>query len=242
MNTAENEITVMGVRIRRDASAAPVRYACPKCEDRGYIVSHREDGTICSRECDCAARRKSLQRLRQSGLEGLIRQYTFEAYKTPTKWHEDVKDAARRFVVDPSGSWFYIAGIPGSGKTHICTAICGQLIARCKPVRYMVWREAIPRLKALLNTEEYDEELNKYLRAPVLYIDDFLKGTVSDADLNLAFTILNARYNDPRRRTIISSERSLADISRLDPAVMGRIYQRAKGYIFKTPETDWRTA
>ena len=238
----ENDITIMGVRISRDLAAPLPHYECQKCEDRGYIVWQDDDKIVHSKPCECAAKKRSIQQLKSSGLEGLIRQYTFKAFKTPTKWHEELKEKAKRYVVDDSGSWFYIGGTPGSGKTHICTAISGQLIARCKPVRYMVWREAIPKLKAMVNTEEYEEELNKFIRVKILYIDDFLKGTVTDADLNLAFTILNARYNDPQKRTIISSEKTLAEISRYDPAIMGRIYERSKGYIFKTPEKDWRTA
>jgi len=237
----ENEITVMGIRVKR-VPTEPPKYSCEKCEDRGYVVWLDEDHIMHSKECECAAKRKSLRQLKQSGLEGLIREYTFKAYKTPTPWHEAAKEKAKRFVVDQSGSWLYIAGTPGSGKTHLCTAICGQLIARCKGVRYMVWREAIPKLKAMVNKEEYEDEIAKYISAPILYIDDFLKGTVTDADLNLAFTILNARYNDPRKRTIISSERTLAEVSKFDAAIMGRIYERSKGYIFKTPDKDWRTA
>lgn len=237
-----DEVTVMGVTIHRNADADPPKYECEKCKDIGYITYIGENGVLYSKECDCEVRKRNMQRLKQSGLEGLIREYTFKKYKTPTKWHEDVKSAAKRFVLDQNPSWFYIAGTPGSGKTHICTAICGQLIVRCKGVRYMVWREAIPKLKALVNDEAYESELAKYIRPQILYIDDFLKGTVTEADLNLAFTIINARYNDKRKRTIISSERTLADVSHMDAAVMGRIYERAKGYIFKTPEKDWRTA
>ena len=237
-----DRITIMGVKIRRADPADAPTYNCEKCQDLGYIPYIGEDGFVYSRECECAAKTRSIQRLRRSGLEDLIRSYTFKAFKTPTDWHKRVKENAWNYAKNPGKSWFFIAGTPGSGKTHICTAICGQLIARGKDVRYMVWREAVPKLKALVNETEYEEELSKYLQAPVLYIDDFLKGSVSQADLNLAFTILNHRYNSPGKLTVISSERSLADIRRLDPAIAGRIYERSKDHIFKAPEQDWRTA
>lgn len=238
-----DEINVMGVRLKRyEPSEKPV-YQCEKCEDRGYIVWMDENMILHSKECECAEKRRSLERLNRSGLSSLIREYTFKAYKTPTEWHTEAKNAAKKFVLDDGRSWFYIAGHPGSGKTHLCTAICGQLIARGIGVRYMLWREAIPKLKALVNdSDAYEEELNKYIRANILYIDDFLKGNVTPADLNLAFTILNARYNDPKKRTIISSERPLSEVYKLEPAVAGRIYERAKSYIFKSPDKDWRTA
>ena len=236
------DITIMGVKVRRVPPADVTAFHCAKCQDKGYIAYIGDDGCLHSRDCECAARTRSIQRLRRSGLEDLIHAYTFKAFKTPDKWHEQVKENAWRYARNPGRDWFFIAGTPGSGKTHICTAICGQLIARGRDVRYMVWREAVPKLKALLNEAEYEEELAKYLRAPVLYIDDFLKGSVSQADLNLAFTILNHRYNSPGKLTIISSERSLADIRSLDPAIAGRIYERAKDHVFKTPAQDWRIA
>lgn len=74
---------------------------------------------------------------------------------------------------------------------------------------------------------------------PVLYIDDFLKGSVSEADLNLAYQLLNARYN-AARRTIISSELSIGEIAGYDEAIAGRIFERFEGYSFKTAKVNRR--
>lgn len=75
----------------------------------------------------------------------------------------------------------------------------------------------------------------------MLYIDDFFKGKVSDGDINLAFTLINARY-DRRCRTIISSEWSLAEILNLDEAIGSRIRQRAESYLLSAPAgaVNWR--
>lgn len=241
MSEPAEEITIMGVKVRRrPVTDSPPAYRCEKCHDTGRIVYVGDDGIVYSRECECAPKIRSMQRLKISGLESLVRNYTFKNYKTPDAWHEQAKAKAKMYVKNPDGNWFFIAGTPGSGKTHLCTAICGQLIANGRDVRYMVWREAIPKLKALVNDDQYDDELSKYIRPSVLYIDDFLKGSVSQADLNLAFTILNARYNNPKKMTVISSERTLAEIRQMDAAVAGRIYERSKDYIFKTPAQDWR--
>ena len=64
-----------------------------------------------------------------------------------------------------------------------------------KGVRYMIWTEEATKLKALKTDDEgYEREINKWKTAEVLYIDDFLKGGVTDADKNIAFDLLNARY------------------------------------------------
>ena len=75
----------------------------------------------------------------------------------------------------------------------------------------------------------------------MLYIDDFLKGRITDADINLAFELINARYN--RRETaitIISSELDLGTVTKLDEALGGRIYERARNYSCRTGGENWR--
>ena len=63
---------------------------------------------------------------------------------------------------------------------------------------------------------------------------------MTDADINLAFEILNARYNDPMLRTVISSELPVEKILAIDEAVGGRIVERARGFICKAPPENYR--
>ena len=67
-----------------------------------------------------------------------------------------------------------------------------------------------------------------------------MKGGHTDADIRLAFEILNSRYNDSQLRTIISSELTLFEILGLDEAVGGRIYERSKGFVLEAPRENWR--
>lgn len=67
----------------------------------------------------------------------------------------------------------------------------------------------------------------------VFYIDDFIKETVTDADINIAFELLNARYNDHEKLTIISTEKSI------DEALGSRIYERST-HRFKTLDVNRR--
>lgn len=213
---------------------------CPICHGKGYIA--REDargGLVCS-ECECMVRKRTMRRIERSGLSGLLAEYTFDAYQTPEPWQQRAKDMALDYLRS-GNAWFYMAGTPGSGKTHLCTAICGRLIDEGREVRYMLWRREAPRLKALVNErDEYEKLMREYRTAPVLYIDDFLKGTVNEADLNLAFELLNDRYNARNTMTIISSELPVGKVLERDEAIGSRIYQRARGYCITTPEVNWR--
>lgn len=193
-------------------------------------------------ECECAVKRRNALRIKRSGLADVMSRYTFEAYKTPDKQTAAIKAAALRYVAESRGEWFVIVGRPGSGKTHVCTAIVGKLIEGGKNCKYMLWRDEVRELKALVNDNSaYRERMNLLKNVDVLYIDDFLKGgAVSGGDLNVAFELLNARYN-ARKRTIISGERTIGAIMDIDEAIGSRIYERSKnGYCFETSPENRR--
>ena len=128
--------------------------------------------------------------------------------------------------------WFYIGGAVGSGKTHICTAICNELLKK-RAVTYMPWREEAVKLKTIVNDISYQVEMDKLKKVDVLYIDDFLKTKSGDqptgGDINIAFEIINYRYNNSLT-TIISSERTINEVIKVDEATGSRIFQFAKEY------------
>lgn len=211
---------------------------CPICHNRGVLMRY-EDGLFVTRECECMPKRRSMRRIRKSGMEDMLSRYTFEAYETPDDERKEIKSAALDFAKSDSG-WFYIAGQSGSGKTHICTAICSRLIDRGKEVYYMKWRDESRQLKGLLNTPEIEAPLEKLKKVSVLYIDDFFKGGANDADVRMAFEILNARYNDTKLRTVISSEYPIKKLLSIDEALGGRIWERSAGYRLSAPRENWR--
>ena len=211
---------------------------CPICQNRGYMV-YTKDGVSYSKECECMAKRRVLRRAKKSGMDDMLSRYTFGNYETPDTSRQDIKQIAEMYCEADKG-WFFISGRSGSGKTHICTAICNRLIERGNDLYYMAWRDDSRKFKALMNTEELDEKLDPLKRIKVLYIDDFLKGGCNDADIRLAFEIINDRYNDTRLRTIISTEATLDALLRIDEALGSRIVERSRGYICRAPKENWR--
>lgn len=209
-------------------------YDCDLCHNKGR-VAYVENGYEMLRDCRCMAMRRSLQRIQQSGLGDLLQRYTLERFQTLSPWQQRVKDCAQRFLREQSGAWFFIGGQVGCGKTHICTAIVGELLRRGKQARYMLWRDAVVALKASVTDEAaYGRQIGGYKRAQVLYIDDFLKTergkNPSTGDIHLAYEILNHRYNDASKVTILSSELDIGRILDIDESVGSKVYQRAKGY------------
>ena len=212
---------------------------CQKCHNSGMLTWKDETGALVSRDCECMAVRRSLRRIKNSGMEDMLKRYSFATYLTPDAERMKIKAKAQQFAEADSG-WFFIGGQSGSGKSHICTAICSRLIERGKETYYMRWRDESRKLKAIVNDEEIEKPLKKLKKVDVLYIDDFFKGGSNDADVRIAFEILNARYNDSRLRTVISSELTIDDLLKIDEALGGRIYERCKGYMLKAPAENWR--
>lgn len=213
-------------------------YDCPKCKNKGCIYALKDGYEVCY-PCDCMKIRESLRRIEESGLKNLLSVYTFNSFSALEPWQKAFKSSAQRFVQDHNRKWFFAGGQVGAGKTHICTAIVGQLLKQSLSCRYMLWRDESVKIKALVNDDaEYYRLVNPLKTVDVLYIDDLFKTQGDDrggkkpptqGDVNLAFEIINYRYAK-NLITILSSERTIDELLACDEAVGSRIYQRTKDY------------
>lgn len=212
---------------------------CDECNDKGYTYKKRNDEIVIV-ECGCMKKRRSVWNMEKSGLGDLLEYCTFDRYQTKEPWQKEAKRTAMDYTKNNSEKWFVASGAVGSGKTHICTAICGGLLKAGLEVRYMLWRDSATKIKAVVNDyDAYNRMLDPLKSVKVLYIDDFFKGAkVTAGDTNLAFELLNARYNSKKLITIISTELSIEQILDIDEAVGSRIYERSKGYYLRFEGKD----
>lgn len=206
-------------------------YDCSKCKNRGYFA-RIVDGYEVLTPCECLKLRETLHKIEKSGLKGSINKLTFDSFKTNAHWQELIKIKAKSFVENNNGKWFYIGGQVGCGKTHICTAIVGELFKQGKTGQYMLWRDEAVKLKASVNDYAvYKDIMDPLKTVDVLYIDDFFKTEKNkqptQADINVAFEILNHRYSNDKI-TVISSERTIDELLDIDEAVGSRIYEKTK--------------
>ncbi|MEG0766950.1 MAG: ATP-binding protein [Clostridia bacterium] len=226
-----------------ETAAAPNGYACAECNNKGWIDVVR-DGGVVRIPCRCQKIRKTLRLAQKSGLSTLLTACTFSRYETKAPWQSQLKDAAMRYAKSPEG-WFYLGGQVGCGKTHLCTAIVGAMLKQGKSARYMMWRDGIATLKAMRRGEDgdaYNDGMGELKTVDVLYIDDLFKGSITDADKNIAFELVNARYN-ARLPTIFSGEKTIQALCEIDEAVGSRILQLAGDNAFEIgadPSKCWR--
>ena len=206
----------------------PKPSSCPKCDGSGYIKSW-ENGISHIEECPiCAARKAHEARLKLSGISKEdYERYTMASFKPDTEEARRMKAAAGYYLAnakkEQSTGYF---GKPGTGKTHICIAICQ---ASNRPHYYWQYRAEIQRIKnaAYRLPQEYDELIKKAATASFLYIDDLFKGAIingglSGQDKQIMFDIINRRYMN-KLPTIFSSELPLKKIIALDEGIGSRI-------------------
>ena len=206
---------------------------CPKCNNRGIVYFMQGDEVV-SKKCECWKVRQSLARIRRSGLQSLIKTYTFDRYLTEQPFQKFIKQKALDFV-QSKPKCFFIGGQVGCGKSHICTAIVGELLRQGLEARYMQWRDDVTSIKANANTADYSRLLTPFKTVPVLYIDDLFKTEAgklpTTADVNIAFEIINHRYINPNYVTVISTEKNMDELIASDEAVASRICEMAGKYM-----------
>ena len=243
----EDTVTVLGVTIRRSPVSRvykPVceylkngfceKCTCDKCEG-GFLMDElreatkRGDFNFPVRECKCVERARSRHQLKVSGLKYLAERCTFESFRTDKPWQGAIKRRAQEYLAEAKHTSFFISGQSGCGKTHLCTAICNDIIERGGRLRYFQWVRDGTRLKQQVNDWElYERAIGELISVPYLYIDDLFKQEVTAADIRLAYELISGRCN-ARRPTILSSERDLSFIRDArdgeGEAIAGRIYE-----------------
>ena len=212
-------------------------YSCDVCHNKGYIRYCRVERGYpyeYDRPCECQKVRAVLRKMRESGLKN-AEEKSFDRFIAEAPWQKAVKQAALQYATDPKGAWFFVGGQTGAGKTHICTAICVELMKRHNMGGYyMLWRDEVARLKSIMleAPDEYTATMKRLKTVDALYIDDLFKTGKGESptkgDINLAFEVLNHRYNSSLP-TIISSEYTLAEILDVDEAIGGRIAEQTHG-------------
>lgn len=227
----------------------PGPYSCQKCKDRGYSLTLR-NGNLLSLPCSCGEVKKSVREMKASGLERTIREKTFARFQVTEDWQKPILSGAMAYAKEPDG-WLLMCGQSGSGKTHLCTAICRELLLRSIPVLYMPWREKLAEIKAAsLDGSRRGDLLNRCKEVKVLYIDDLFKvGRGPDgscdptrADIDLTFELINYRYA-ASLNTILSTERTVPELLRIDEALGSRIVEMAGKHIYsidKAPGRNYR--
>lgn len=203
---------------------------CQECKNRGNYQLLDSEGNRVMRECKCMAQRRYIQMMQDAGLGDLYERCTFDSYQVQTDYQKTSKALAWGYATSDGNGWLLFSGQSGVGKTHLCTAICGELAKRGMSIWYVQWKRLYSEL-VQTKYKQYEQQriFADCLEADVLYIDDFLKmpsnAKPTDEMLSYALEIIDARYKADKK-TIISTEFFSDDIIKFDEALGGRIKEK----------------
>lgn len=213
-------------------TASDSHYKCSKCHDTGWM-SIKKDGQEYMAPCKCRAQMLVQSRLKKSGINpDDYERFSLTTFCTDTVEHRKMKELAIRYLRTrkPNQGIAY-TGESGTGKTHICVAICQELTRNYGEEHfYFSYRTQIQRIKASMYDQSgrYMQLMNYWSNVNNLYIDDMFKfaddgkGRLQMQDKQIMFDLINNRYIN-RKATIFSSEKKIDEILKIDEALGSRI-------------------
>lgn len=215
---------------------------CEHCNNSGY-VEVPADVPIVTPCPKCFKKRQSYKILKRSvGCIERYMSYTLDNFKTDTHEHLEMKRVATKYIADYTGRQsFGVFGRSGTGKTHICIAICHELVKKGKSFCYVEYRAEMDRLKNQQGNyderEGYERRMKELKQAENLYIDDMFKlfsgsGYSDRKEIQIMYDLINARYMS-NKATLFSSEHALNEILQIDEAIGSRIFEMCNGYLVK---------
>lgn len=216
-------------KLIKNSAVIEENYDCVKCRDFGYIFERDEDRHEFAKLCECLARRQALDKLQKCGLTDAFKKKSFSTYKCESQSQVKAKHKSLMYCEEfaDNNKSLMLCGNCGTGKTHLGISVMLRLIDNNITCRYVEYNNMIVSLKqSVLDEENHMREMEKYLSPRVLFIDDFLKGKITEADLSYIYRIVNTRYlqNKPM---IISTEKSIDEIISWDEAVGSRLVEMA---------------
>lgn len=219
---------------------AETEYKCPKCKDTGFLNHTDDHGREIACRCDCYAIRQAREMMQRSGISAEFQKKTFDNFDT--KGNEQLANAKKKAMQYVENfektehnryNSIMFCGQVGAGKTHLGTAICGAIMDSGIAVIYMAYRNTVTKIKQkIVKEEDYNREINRYTSARVLYVDDLLKGKLTEADVNIMYEIVNYRYMN-NMPIIISTEKSPNELLMFDEAIGSRIIEMCRGNIIQ---------
>ncbi|MCY9190070.1 ATP-binding protein [Bacillus mojavensis] len=223
-----------------DGSEEKAEYECPKCKDQlGYIEDR--DGYEVWVRCKCIERRRIRKLMNSSDITTEFEKLKFKNFTTEGKPAvvKDAYDTAVEYYKDfdsirgTRSNSIALLGQPGSGKTHLLTAISNKLIkSKNIAVQYFPYVEGFNDLKD--DFDKLEEKLNRMKEIEVLFIDDLFKPMngkprATDWQVEQTYSVINYRYLN-HKPVLISSELDIEKLVEIDEALGTRIYEMCADY------------
>ncbi|WP_081924383.1 ATP-binding protein [Brevibacillus borstelensis] len=191
-----------------------------KCESWTWCECYYQKRVLTASRITEDFKEKGFKNFFVDGRPPIVREM-FEKAKRYVRSFEGIRKQRRNSIA--------LLGNPGVGKTRLLMAACNNLMAKGVPVTYFPWVETWNEIK-----DDFDllnQRVNLLKESELLFIDDLFKGRQAPTPFQLEqlFAIVNYRYME-KKPIMLSSERSFADMLKIDEGIGSRLYQMCKDY------------
>ena len=213
-----------------------VKYTCPICSDSGYT----EKGAVCS----CFREALIKATIASSGMGLLIDKQSFDNFDV-SRYEGDCAEDMRRTFELAKG---YVKNFPkrrgnlilfgktGTGKTHISSAIAGEIIR----MGYDVVYDSAQNILNDFENERFGKERSargesateKYLTSDLLIIDDLGTEFSTSFSLSCLYNLLNTRQNRDLSTIISTNLEPTALAAKYEDRIYSRIIGRGTQALF----------
>lgn len=239
--------------LENDLETSPVvdNYTCLICKDEGGYIIRKKDGYFINGEeieqdywveCECSIIRKINRLIKSSEITEEFQKMGFSNFITEGNAQivRNMKLTCLRYyesfneIRNTRKNSVLLIGQPGSGKTHLLTAISNNLIKkRLVPVMYFPYRDGMNEISARI-FEKKTDIMERMKEVDVLFIDDLFKPIGGNIDVKqwqaeIIFEVVNYRYLN-NKPLLVSSELSLDELLYVDEATASRIFEMAENY------------
>ena len=138
---------------------------------------------------------------------------------------KEIEDYATLRFMENNENILFI-GSPGTGKTHLATAIGVEAAMHRKIVYFISCQDLMIQLKKAENENRLDQRLRSFTRYKLLIIDEIGYINLDKQSANLFFQLISRRYE--QRSTIITTNKSLSKWAEIfgDPVIANAILDR----------------
>lgn len=185
-----------------------------------------------SKVCVVDERLTAAQETLSAELPELLREMTFEGFDrrgqaVEAKAMDSLDHAyklAREFAEEPH-LWLVLLGPTGCGKTHLAAAVANRLLARGKPVYFVVVPDLLDHLRSAYGPDSkvpYDQLFETIRSAPLLILDDLGSHSSTPWAREKLYQLINHRYNH-RLPTVITTNFSMDELDQSDERLASRL-------------------